>query len=476
MLTPAGADEENIHGAPASRLFLMDMGLIARAAKENLRPADPPPWATFSAMESPIMLRSDPLFEKRLAVSRISILFVTVLLLGFAPAEARETRAKPPAGAVPFTLDAGRILLEIELQRPGGGTRRALAWFNMGMSAPILTAALYRELGIDRGEPLRITVAGAVLEAPAGDVTDGDGGLAAPSFAHLFAPRPVEAMLPASLLRDHRLVLDYGRRLFAITGGGEGAPAGVAVPIELNEKTGFATVAARVAGASAAFVIDAGSGYSWMRGAVLDRWLAAHPDWRRAKGAVGLANNNMLDFAFETEGVVARLPEMAIGSLSVTNLGVLGTAPVLGALDGIFGDVFWDNWQKSATRPVVGWLGGNALRNFELTIDYPARMSYWRAQAASDPHDLDQIGVTLVRRESRYFIGGLARRSEATEPDRADIAVGDELVGVGDMDARGAGKAAVLAALAGKPGETRLLRLERDGRRFATSMSVLDLH
>jgi hypothetical protein len=395
-----------------------------------------------------------------------------LLLLALAPAVARENREAPP-GAVSFTLDAGRILLEIELQRPDGGMRRALAWFNMGMSAPVLTKSLYRELQIDRGEPLRIFVAGATLEAAAGEVTDGDGGLAAPSFAHLFAPRPVEAMLPARLLREHRLVLDYGRRLFAIMDKGASAPKGVAAPIELNETTGFATVTATIAGEPASFVIDAGSGYSWMRGAVLQRWLAAHPDWRRADGAVGLANNNMLDFSFETQGVVARLPEVVIGPLSVKNIGVLGTAPVLGALDGLVGDLFWDNWQKSATRPVVGWLGGNVLGNFELTIDYPSRMSYWRAQSAPDPHDLDQIGVTLVRREGRYFIGGLSRPSGPAS-DRAldEITPGDELVGVDDFDARGAGKAAVLA---GKPGETRRLRLERDGRAFETTASILDL-
>lgn len=203
-------------------------------------------------------------------------------------------------------------------------------------------------------------------------------------------------------------------------------------------------MSAIVAGEPAAFVIDAGSGYSWMRGDALRRWLGAHPDWRRAEGAVGLANYNMLDFAFETEGVVARLPEMAIGPLTLTQVGVLGTAPALGALDRLVGDVFWDNWQKSATRPVAGWLGGNALGNYELTIDYPRRMSYWRAQSAPDS-------------------------------SLATLSPGDELVAVGGLDARGAGKAEVLGALAGKPGETRLLRLRRDGRLFETSATVLDL-
>jgi hypothetical protein len=476
MLAPAGADEENIHGAAALGRCPGCKALIVRAGKENHAPPRAPIFRHGCVDD-----RRRWIFFDEVAVSRFSVrlLLALLALLTLAPAGARERRASPApaAGFVPFTLDAGRILLEIELRKPDGGSRRALAWFNMGMSAPILTEPLYRELAIDRGEPLRVRVGDVALEAAAGEVTGGDGGLAAPSFSHMFAPRAVEAMLPASLLRDHRLVIDYQRRLLAIAPSGDDAPKGVAVPIELNEKTGFATVSAIIAGEPAAFVIDAGSGYSWMRGDALRRWLGAHPNWRRAEGAVGLANNNMLDFAFETEGVIARLPEMAIGPLTLTQVGVLGTAPALGALDRLVGDVFWDNWQKSATRPVVGWLGGNALGNYELTIDYPRRMSYWRAQSAPNPHELDQVGVTLVRRDAGYFIGGLIRPfGRAPDSSLAALSPGDELVGVGGLDARGAGKADVLGALAGKPGETRSLRLRRDGRVFETTATVLDLH
>lgn len=408
------------------------------------------------------------------------LVVASLLVFALAPAvAARKGQTKPPHDVgVPFTLDAGRILLDVEFRKPDGGARRALAWFNMGMTAPVLAKPLFRELQINRGEPLRLQIAGAALEAAADEVTDGDGGFAAPSFAHLFAPRPVEAMLPASLLRDYRVGIDYRRRIFELTRGGEGAPEGVAAPFALNEKTGFATVSVSIAGQSFPFVIDAGSGYSWMRGAVLKQWLVAHPDWRRAEGAVGLANNNMLDYAFEKEGIVARLPEIAVGPVIVKDVGVLGTAPVLGALDGLVGDIFWDNWQKSATSAVVGWLGGNVLGHFKLTLDYPNRISYWRAESAPDPHDLDQIGVTLVRRDARYFIGGLVRPAgNGTTPGPAveGVAPGDELVGVGSFDARGAGKAALLAALAGKPGEMRLLRLERNGLPFEASAPVLDL-
>src|SRR5262249_53240884 len=184
----------------------------------------------------------------------------------------------------------------------------------------------------------------------------------------------------------------------------------------INPRTGLVTVDAMVGGRAYPVVIDAGSGYSWMRGDVVAQWLTSHPEWRRAEGAVGQSNANMVDYAFEKAGVVARLPEMSLGPVAI-----LGSF-----LDGVVGDLFWDNWQKGASGPVVGWLGGNVLKNFKLTVDYPGRMTYWRQQATPDAHDLDQVGLTLVRRQDRYFIGGVVPRAQ---PPAGGAATGPRLAG-----------------------------------------------
>ncbi|MBI3275989.1 MAG: peptide-binding protein, partial [Methylocystis sp.] len=253
-------------------------------------------------------------------------------------------------------------------------------------------------------------------------------------------------------------------------------PEGVAVPIALNPKTGLVTVDAMVDGRTYPVVIDAGSGYSWMRGDTVKQWLAPHPEWRRAEGAVGLANYNMLDWAFEKQGTIARIPEIAIGAVRLRNIGVLGTGPILGRFgDGLIGDLFWDNWQKAAPGPVVGWLGGNALKPFKLAIDYPNRMSYWQSRAAPDPHDLDQVGLTLVRRSERYFIGGVVRKASVDAPDRAtvdDVEIGDELLAVDGLTVPGADKDSVLSALHGAPDERRTLVIERGGQRRQIEASV----
>ncbi|MBI1868241.1 MAG: peptide-binding protein [Methylocystis sp.] len=397
-------------------------------------------------------------------------------MVATAPAAALRNERVIASATVPFILDAQRILVNVAFATPDGGSRTALAWFNMGMAAPTLTKPLYRELQIDRGLPLKMRLGDSAIEAPASAVDAiavGDGIL---DFEYLFSPHLVEAMLPASVLQDYVVTLDYERRTLTLARPGAKKPEGVAVPIALNPKTGLVTVDAMVDGRTYPVVIDAGSGYSWMRGDTVKQWLAPHPEWRRAEGAVGLANYNMLDWAFEKQGTIARIPEIAIGAVRLRNIGVLGTGPILGRFgDGLIGDLFWDNWQKAAPGPVVGWLGGNALKPFKLAIDYPNRMSYWQSRAAPDPHDLDQVGLTLVRRSERYFIGGVVRKASVDAPDRAtvdDVEIGDELLAVDGLTVPGADKDSVLSALHGAPDERRTLVIERGGQRRQIEASV----
>lgn len=387
---------------------------------------------------------------------------------------APRSRPKPDEPGASIRLEGGRILVETVFTTPDGAPRRALAFFNLGMGRTMLAPGLYKELGVDRGAPLRYALAGADFEAGADSVDAQKEDFTGLSLDQMFGPLKVEALLSPSLLRERVLVLDYGRRRIIIAEPGRLAPEGVAAPIAVNPETGLASVDVDIAGTAQAFVIDAGSGYCWMRGQTLAQWLATAPEWRRAEGAIGCANYNMIDFAFEKQGVIARLPRIAIGALALNDVGVLGTGSLFGAVgDALAGDLFWDNWQKSAPGPVVGWLGANVLQHFRLTIDYPNRLSYWRQQSTPDPHDLDQPGVTLVRREGRYFIGGIVRPVQGAP--LGGVRIGDELVAVDELRARDAGKGAVLAALRGRPGQTRMLTLLGPGGENRIEAPTLDL-
>lgn len=131
---------------------------------------------------------------------RLAQWFTSILLLLCrmdAAAPASRPLAKPVI-SLPFQLDAGRILVEATFRTPDGGVRKALAWFNMGMKAPILRKALYEELGVGADAPLRLAIGDRVLEAPAREI--GSDGETRPfiAFPQYFGPYKVEAMLPAS--------------------------------------------------------------------------------------------------------------------------------------------------------------------------------------------------------------------------------------------------------------------------------------
>jgi hypothetical protein len=109
----------------------------------------------------------------------------------------------------------------------------------------------------------------------------------------------------------------------------------------------------------------------------LAQWLVLHPEWRRAEGAVGQeqCQHGRLYPGKDRRGR-ARVPQITVGNVRLKNVGVLGIGLILGPfLDRLVGDLFWDSWQKGASGPVVGWLAGNVLRNFKITIDYPSRMA-----------------------------------------------------------------------------------------------------
>jgi C-terminal processing protease CtpA/Prc len=119
---------------------------------------------------------------------------------------------------------------------------------------------------------------------------------------------------------------------------------------------------------------------------------------------------------------------------------------------------------------VIGWLGGNVLKQFRLTIDYPNHTMYWLKQDEPDSHDLNQVGLTLRSDNGAFYVAAIA-----TQHGRATVAgvlAGDKLVRVDDLDLSTATWGQVFAALHGSPGQSRRLILERGGVRRSVSGKV----
>jgi hypothetical protein len=220
-------------------------------------------------------------------------------------------------------------------------------------------------------------------------------------------------------------------------------------------------VTATIDGDSVRLGVDNGSAGTWVSDSLTTKWKTRHADWPRAIGAAGSAN--FFGFPFETGGVLMSLPEVRLGSLRSRNVTVLG-------LDqGMF-----DWYSQKSAGPVQGFIGANVLREYRLEIDFPSQMTWWEAGPVSQPGDLDIVGLTLrPERDGGLSIAGVVQVGDKAAVD--GVQRGDRLVRVDALDVAGATMGRVVQALRGKPGSTRRLVLEREGRRYTVQARVLRL-
>jgi hypothetical protein len=348
---------------------------------------------------------------------------------------------EPRSATLPFLFDDNRMFVELEFIRPDGSTRKALAYVNMGQAAPILTDDLFRELQIDKGKPLdfrfgamalSVNAAATLTQADAMSFTIDLSGSAKPDkphfggneFAkHFFAPLPVEAVLPAGVLQNFQVVMDYDAKTLTLAAPGTIKPEGVTVPVRLNDQTGLITAETIIGGKKHDIVIDNGGSYTVLRASAVNAMLDGHPDWQRGVGAVGEANTLM--GGPDAVAPMLRVPQMDLGALHLNDIGIVGSG--MGSTMGwLLGGFFWDYYSDKAGVDVDGWFGGNVLEGFRLTIDYPNRMTYWQKENDLDPHDLDQVGITLVRAADKYAVGGIALKDGKETVE--GVQVGDTLV------------------------------------------------
>ena len=377
------------------------------------------------------------------------------------------------AGTVPFIFDDNRVFAQLTFVRPDGAFRNAIAFVDLGTPRMVIDQELREELQPDQNKPLLLRVGNLDIPIDSSAI-ETDTGL---GFTGRDGKRsiPVEAILPGSLLKNFQVVFDYAKRTLTIARPDTLGGKGDGVPCRVNEKTGLISVTATIAEHSYAFAIDCGSAYSWIRHDVAQQWVKAHPDWERGTGAVGEANMQTRTDSAEARATILRLPQIRFGSLQLKQIGVLGIsaeAPPIPPAPGesaVHGD-FFDWYSKKSPEPVIGWIGGNVLKGFRVMIDFPRRMIYWERQGELDPHDLDQVGVTLEKRDLGYFVAGIAQIHG--QPTVDTVRVGDRLMQVDHLQLSNATRGAIFAALHGRPGSVRTLVVERDGKRLNAAVKV----
>jgi hypothetical protein len=399
--------------------------------------------------------------SKNLALSTLTA--ISLLICAF------SARPLPIAGTTPFIFEDNRIFAELNFTRPDGSPRKAYAFVDLGTPALVLNESLAKDLQFDESHPLifkigdlKVSVDSRAIQKDRGTFFTGPDGK---------KTIPVEAVLPGSIMKNYQVTFDYSARTLTFAPPNSEKPDGIAIPCRVNEKTGLISIDAQIAGRNYQVAIDSGSAYTWLRADVTDQWLAAHPEWKRGTGAVGEANMQSRPDGAEAAATILRIPEITIGSLHLQQIGALGITPKAPPFPPAPGEPqirgnFFDWYSRKTPEPVIGWLGGNVLKGFRLTIDFQNHMTYWQRETYLDPHDLDQVGITLETRDNEkgYFIAAVSEQNG--KPTVEGIQIGDKIIQIDNLLVSDLTRGGIFTALHGKPGTARILILERSGKQF----------
>ncbi len=368
-----------------------------------------------------------------------------------------------------MSLEENRIFIELELRGPSGRTLRARATIDTGGGGFLVTEKVANELGLARaGEALREGGKELVPIAAPGIVLGGmelSLGHALPmrvtGAAEVMPGSGAQVFLPARVLMQYDVVFDYPARTFSVARPGEGEFRGVRIPSPAHAETGFPRIEAVVDGKPHGFLLDTGASYTMVSQALVEAWSQQHRDWPTLTGAVLEAN--MLGKK-DADLHLLRVPSMEIGGMAVRAVGVVSRP------EGVF-----ERWMsENMTAPIVGSIAGNMLRDFCVGIDYAHGATYLEQHAGPHDGDLDSPGLVLAFEDGGELdVAGLARTGSGEIPPA--VHPRDRLLAVDGLSVTGATRGKVFDALRGKPGQSRNLRIERDGRTMSLDAPIRHL-
>jgi hypothetical protein len=377
---------------------------------------------------------------------------------------------------VPITLDHNRMLVDAEIQRKDGTWRKARLWVDTGNPDFFISESLAQDLGIDLKVAKEKVVDGEIqpFKAPlptgvriGGMLLNFTGVNSQVIFQPewLFSTMHNDGNLPSTVLKHYQIVFDYPGLKLTLAEPGSLKPRGDRASASINSKTGIVQIDAVIDGDSLSLAMDNGASYSFVSDDLLERFSQRHPNWQRITGAIGCANIWGW-WPEEEKWPVMRLPEIQWGSIHLADVGIVGLPKFFPNGAGL-GD--W--YSQKTARPVDGILGPNAYMAFRVEIDYVNGAVYFEKGAGLDSHDLDIVGLTLrPMTDGSYFVIGVARKNG--KPTVEDVEPGDKIIQIGELKATGATMGTVVDALKGKPGDIRILVLERKGKQFKIEAKV----
>ena len=392
---------------------------------------------------------------------------IAMVLLAASPlaAQAREERVR--SVTVPFILDHDRMVVEAEIRGRDGAWQKARLWVDSGNPSFLLSKPLADRLGLELGSdqsrpevptPENVRLGGMPLDFGGVKTNVGLG------IDWLFITIHNDGNLPSTVLKKYHVVFDYPNRRMTLAEPGVLEPRGIRSPAAVHPATGIVQMDAEIDGEKCSFALDNGASSSFMPDSLLARLRERHPEWPYTLGAVGTANIWGW-WGGEGSWPLIRIPELRWGAVTLSNIVVVGLPDFGEGMD-------VGKWYSQKTaKPVQGFLGPNAYKNYRVEIVYSEGAIYLEKGPAPPVPDMDIVRLTVKPlNDGRYeVIGALGPDGKCVVPG---VEKGDILLQVGDVAATGATMGTVVDALRGKPGDVRVLKLERAGKPLTVAAKV----
>lgn len=390
------------------------------------------------------------------------------ILAALIPLGAHATTPASHAGhtfqsvTVPMQLQLHRPYVTVTLTGPDGYSVKACAYVDTGSEPLILSANLAKQLGLKPTGKTRHGV--APTKTP--EVHVGNMLLTgAPSRTLITENKPAvfghtnaEVVLPGSLLQPYTVVFDYPAHTFTIANPVDLQPGGTAVKTYIGT-SGLPVVWVSVSG-NPGFLLDTGGQTSMISTARIDAWIQQHPHWRHLKGAYGPADM-LLGNLPAASGLTKTLHMLSVGSMQwgpfhLTDVNAVSRPA----------GIYEKHMSQATGKPVIGSIAGDVLRNFRVTIDYPAGKVYLKRAAAKRQEHLDMVGIMLEpASDGSYEVV----KKLANQPH---IQVGDQLLKVDGHSVTHAVFPDVVRWLGGQPGQQHTLTVKRGGKTMTIKATV----
>jgi hypothetical protein len=396
-----------------------------------------------------------------------TLLLIVVTAVGSSFAQPAARPASQSA-TVPLTIDHNRLIIDVRLALPDGTTKRVRCWVDNGNPELWIGGKLAQTLGLHAiGEaaehdgvkvqpvqpPASLIIGGMTI--PLKDIKEARAVVGREPIAPGLSP---EINLPATVLRNYEIVVDYLNRDFTLAEPGALSLKGIAAKGLIDPQSGLIQLPSKIGGAAHPLGFDLGASYSFLSEDLLQKLQAAHPQWPHMTGAVGAAN--MWGAEDEAKARLLRIPAIRYGPLTLTDIGFVS-----------FPTNFPEWSGKRAGFPSAGLLGGNAFLNYRVGIDYPHSTVYFEQTSRRRPTEMEVVGLILrPEADDSYRIAGVA--DYQGKPSVAGAKPGDILVAIDGTPAKGGTMGQVWSLLEGAPGDVRTLTLARDGKQFNVKATV----